>query len=197
MNLLSKIDDGIMYGVNAGIHIYNWTFGGTKEDLADIMQVGAAAIEIIRPLAHDMNGGIVTAIVRAPFSLTMTYCALKTNRKQMQLESESVEKLLMDKKVEGTFKPANKLFAYVFFPASFAYDLKLSSDTSHNQDLGYHYADMVASPVRSLGCLTICGVNLPPRKNIISRTADKIGKFIIGFGESPAKTYSKTRLEEF
>ena len=37
-------DDTIMYGVNKGVKAYNWTFGGTKAELANRMVTPRVAV---------------------------------------------------------------------------------------------------------------------------------------------------------
>jgi len=44
-NPLQYVDDTIMYGVNKGVHAWNWTTGRTKADLANEMLTVASVSE--------------------------------------------------------------------------------------------------------------------------------------------------------
>ena len=40
-------DDTLMYGANRGVRAYNWTFGGTKDELANYLLMGGCILNSV------------------------------------------------------------------------------------------------------------------------------------------------------
>lgn len=170
-----------MTGVNACIKTWNWTTGGTKEDLANLMQIGATTVKMFGPFADNLNSGIACLIVSAPIEIYLTRFAMKKNKEQIALENKALENRVMDIKVERFYKPINKIVGLSLPAGSFlyhSYTLGNQEHMSKMKDLGWHYSDMVASSMRSVGCLAMCADNLPPRKNCLSRGYDKLSEMV-------------------
>ena len=180
-SLLYTLDEYVMNGINAGIRAYNWTTGGTKEELAKLMQIGAAVINTIGPFSDGIHQGLGCLLVRAPVETYFTYKAIRYNKQQIKLEESALEKNLKDPYVEGYFKPINMTFAYTWATGSLIMNSSPLIDVNHinkNHDSASHYSDIFSSIVRSTGCLTICGENLPPRKNCLKRGLEKLTAMI-------------------
>src|SRR3989338_6389808 len=176
-NTLYAIDALVMKGVNTSIHAYNWTTGGTKEELAALMQMGALAISVMMPFSDGIERGLTCALIRGPLETLFTHQALKYNKLQIEREKNALERNLKDLCVEHLFKPYNKLFAYAWTTGSLTVNCGYLSNIEHmnkEHDSVRHYSDMLSSLARSTGCLTICGDNLPPRKNCLKRGWEKL-----------------------
>lgn len=171
-----NVDSMLMAGINAGVYTYNWVFGGTKEDLARILQISNPLVQIVGSFSDGLERGLAGLVITCLFDGPIVYFILGANKKQIQLEDQAKERHMLDSKVEGIYKPANKTLGLTGIPTNLALDIWHINSSDCIDHLGWHYSDLIGSQLRSLGFLTMCADNLPPRKNVFRRAYEKISE---------------------
>ena len=167
-NPLQYVDDTIMYGVNKGVHAWNWTTGRTKADLANEMLTVASVSESLGAIFMGRIAPIAFIMV-APSMLFFSHFAQKINTKQEKLEEEALENeaLSLDAKLNNNSHKAN---AYLWLSGStFQYAPK---ETDYNANLGLG----TGHALRSLSHFVMRADYLPPRKSCVRRGLESLAK---------------------
>jgi len=161
--LYEKTDDVIMYCVNKSVKAWNWTTGQTKADLANSLLTIAPVSEV---LGYSIISPVLGVGMSFPF-LLVSHLDQKRNKKQEILEEKALEKgLKLDS--QSSHEGAHRGFG-----------LAWAGDSVYEFYLGFNYdSGFVISGaghvIRSSSYYVMRADYLPPRKNVFSRTKDKL-----------------------
>ena len=89
-------DDTLMYGANSGVRAYNWTFGGTKDELANGLLTGGA---VLLSAGSIVMRSILSPVL-VPFSLYFAHFFQKENSRCTEMERRALERRALDARAE-------------------------------------------------------------------------------------------------
>jgi len=183
MGLQDRIDDGIMYGVNKLVRVYNWTTGGTKKDLANDMITSGAAMSSI----GSLNNGLIFGSAMSISWLFITYFQKRVNKDIEKRELSALEKGAKDSHVEKTKVEYKKVMgplftllsgSYMFLPQKKGEFIDNTKVTNYLSGTGIIFW--------AGGYYVMCADNLPPRKNALSRGIEKAKAYVAELGQKPS-----------
>ena len=152
---------------------YNWTFGGTKLDLANEMLTIAPLFESVGFLNADpTSGAFFTAVY-----LFISHIQKITNKRMYKLEKDALEKGLLNLDIVK-----NKNFD---IGLGIFWNIAGLTHTLPNHSKGYfinnrHQTELAVAGghiLRGSSFLVMLADDLPPRKNCLSRGLDKLLEF--------------------
>lgn len=178
-NPLSKIydfvDDGLMYFANKAVQGYNYTFGGTKADLANKMLFVAPILESIGYL----NWGV--APLATPIMLLNSHLDQKKNKQIEKLEISSAESDCQNIEVNHYKKSTASVFGPMFILTgtfiSLPFDVRnngvlIPDETYTNLALG------IGNIIRGSSFYIMRADYLPPRKSVFKRAGERLTEII-------------------
>ncbi len=194
-NLIKKaygsFDAALMYGVNKGVHAWNWTTGRTKGDLANLFSIlGCATMTA----GNFIPLGLISPLISLPWAY-FGYRDYFQNKNIERLEKRALDKGLLDLEVEG-FKLKSAFVGPVFLGISgFASAHKAIMDyrtEDSKKTESDHETSSFSSMLINIG-ISLYGLQfyvmradyLPPRKNVLQRTADKLADIVRNYRLKP------------
>jgi len=167
-------DDTLMYGANRAVRAYNWTFGGTKDELANgFIVMGSATASAGSCILYSPSGILITLV-----NLFIGHSKTKENRKYARLEQEALDRRALNLEAEsgkwncrvsGPLWLSNGVF---FTSSSYVFD---------NENLDAKICCLAAAggfSMYGVADYVMRGESLPPRKNVFSRALDKIDELV-------------------
>lgn len=174
------LDDAIMFGVNGGVHLWNWTTGRTKRDLATLMNIGGFTFATAGNYFFHPAAGAIAALAFGYYNYTlfrMNKMFEKDERENANNEFLSLHLEFGKKLYESAGFCQNNYGVVLFWLANEVNDPNVSS-----------YFSSVATGI----CLTGTAAyvmradSLPPRKNVLSRAKDKLVDIVREHRREPA-----------
>ena len=152
---------------------YNWTFGGTKLDLANELLTIAPILETI----GFMNAGPIYGALFTPLYLLISHTNQINNKNRYEREIKALEKNSLDLNAER-IKRLDLPMALMWGSVSL-----LNVIPTHQK--GYFTDDRDQTNLikatghflRGSSFLVMLADNLPPRKNCVSRGIEKLAEF--------------------
>lgn len=200
MGLYKKFDDAVMYAVNKGVKAWNWTTGGTKTSLANGMLSVAPVLESTGIfMTGGLYGGIGIGLIGSFVYVTISHFDQKTNIKQEKEEIKALEDGL--KLPDSKYNSNNKKWGCIFNVWGVYLTATYSTFGRNNESI----ADEgmltlgLGQAVRGTSHYVMRAENFPPRKNVLSRTADKIREKLAErkLQPSPNPSYGLERLVRY
>lgn len=176
-----------MKGVNAGVQAWNWTTGKTKGDLAFLLEISGNALF---SFSLSLRFGYDKAIVSIPFAIAGCVISWYSNQDDDKREERALRRGCLDSIIQDRKDTIYKLGS----PASAVIGTGLI--------VGSYYKNIEESSIPFGSGFFMWGMGLyvrradylPPRKNVLSRTVDKVKEWAKEFGSepvtSPAPDYS-------
>lgn len=155
-----KFDGAVMYGVNKGVHAWNWTTGKTKADLANSLLTVAPVLEGVGVMMINPVMGAVSAAMM----LFISHYMQVRNKEQETLEEDALKKGLL-------LNPGNvyERFNEIVGPMYGAFSgVHSSMGEPNGLVIG------VGHGVRASSCYVMRADYLPPGKNVVDRVKDKL-----------------------
>ncbi len=202
MGLYKKFDDAVMYCVNKGVKAWNWTTGGTKTSLANGMLSLApipASLGNIWFIIQNQNflKDFIIGIATSGMFL-YSYYHKKRNSKQ---ETEELKALKDGLKLpDFKYNRENKIFGFWWtFGVNSIGITKCLEDEKYFGDDAVTGMGMTTGSLYGFSHYVMRAENLPPRKNVLSRTADKIREKLAErkLQPSPNPSYGLERLVRY
>lgn len=161
-SLYGRVDEAIMSGVNKGVKAWNWTTGRTKADLANVSNIAATTTYTL----YSISSKDIAPYVFLPLVAGVSLVNIKSNIYFEKKEVKALENGLKDMQVE-IHKEIAKIEGSMNMGCSAVIftmpDYKFLSLTS----LFWGLQDYITR-----------AEYLPPKKNVVSRAADKIGEYL-------------------
>lgn len=198
MKIAEKLDDIVMKGVNAGVHAWNWTTGRGKADLANLLNIsGGLTINTGFILQRDY----LSTSIFLPTMIFVSYKLGRANKSVEKSEINAINSQALDIEVEDN-KRVYKFVGYsigilsaIFLPINIFKPVDL-------QENPHAYTDKIGSLIVNAGNFMLASSHqvmradcLPPRKNCISRAADKISEYAAKVKESFAPQPALTPVQ--
>ncbi len=170
-------DDTLMAGANYAVRGYNWTFGGTKDELANnIVSTGCVLMSVGSLISNYVTGFFIT-----PTSLYAGHKIQVENRRIGEIQRRAAENSVMNMEVLNFEKSMKFLGPVVYFTGStistVGFVLSSSLIEQEQYDLLPSSAGLFAiglgAECLGASCYIMRADSLPPRKNVVSRMFDK------------------------
>lgn len=178
--MFDAVDDALMYGSNKAVHAWNWTTGGTKSELANLLDVSATAGIISGTFGLDKIFGATFA----PVLLLVCYMRNKNNKDKEMEEIAALRGGLINPRVES-FKRLCKMGAA--YQTMFSIAVAIHGEAALSKQ---NYVTAGADFVNSLSLLAhaasnyiMCADSLPPRKDCVTRGLDYLDGKLKQIGE--------------
>src|SRR3989344_766904 len=178
MGLYDQIDNGIMYGINAGVKAWNWTTGGTKGDLEGLLFISGSALYAAGSITRMPT---ILVVGCSLFHAAVSFYGGLVAKKFEEKERNALENSMKDLDAE-VYKQKSGVAAPIFaFGGTGLYISPISKDTE--------FLHIMGSSLGLFGLAMYVARTdyLPPKKNVLSRVADKFEKLVEGSGKTPAK----------
>lgn len=171
------LDNTIMYFVNEGVHLWNWTTGRTKSDLASLVDLSGCVSSSVGASYIGGFVGITSTIIMTGYGYVFVKHAYMHEREEIEnAEKETMSLVLeFDKKI------------YEFVGLNLTSLGLVSSLIAIDADNDPTLLMMGIG----LGLIGISGYIMradspPPRKNVLSRARDKLVDIVREYKRKPA-----------
>jgi len=174
--LLNKIDNSLIYVANKSVKSWNWVTGGNKEDLSNFLLNVAPILESTGFVLSDVEN-----LYFVPIFFISSYLTKKDNKSYINKEKILAEEGLKINPRDMDVR-RNKFLGKTFFV--FGTGLSLINFTSSKEDYGVAIAG-VGNFLRGLSHYSIMADNTSRRKNVLSRSKDKLVEKLKDFSFFP------------
>lgn len=190
-DILSKIDEKLLYAANKAVHAYNWVTGGTKSELAN----GVLSLGLISFAAAGFVTGIPGGIIGSALILKGAHEEQKENIRFDNLEEKTKEKECLNIEVE-----ARKEFLKERIPYQLAVAGVLGVTSVISSFGGQDTPNLEAELVATYGSISmalwsfsdyVMRTNpMPPRKNVFARAKDRLVEIVKSYSRKPEPVHT-------
>lgn len=175
------LDNTLMYGANKAVHVWNWTTGRTKSDLANKMLTTAPVMEGAGYIImHPLIGGLMTLAL-----LGLSHSTQSSNKRIEEKEIEAIENEALDYEVEQYKKSKCETLGPIWLFAGGAHMFVGTSSGGTNEISIDNYLMGSGHGLRASSYYIMRADYLPPRKNCISRAKDKLVEIVQNYRPQP------------
>jgi|GEM_PF-2115550 len=178
MGLTEKItvfDSAVLHGVNKLVKFYNFTTGGTKDNLSDYLHTSSSILEAVGFSLHgDDFKSKFYSVCGLAGSLVITGLFMHNNREKIEKEDELSASGVAPSK---SFYAEETSMGYLFGLFGTGLSIEKFSQIGTHSDGGNSFFICSAQIIRSLALHVMRAESLPPRKNILSRIINKHKSF--------------------
>lgn len=163
------LDDSLMAGANYSVRAYNWTFGGTKVELANHMLSTGVVVSSVSCMLREVVSGVLLDL---PAFLLFGHIFQIANSKYGKCERNAIDKGFLDPVSEEYKNKTCRIMGpcvYMTVPIQYI-------TPREYWDVGGNVADFGASlgfGIVGSSFYVMRADDLPPRKNVFSRLADR------------------------
>lgn len=161
------LDDSIMWGAEAAAGTYNWTTGGTKDELANLMSSTASVFGFLGFISNTEL--LIQTISPINFAL---YIDQKRNTRYTKLEIKAIERGAKSLEAEG-WKNSCKFNGYLSGVCSLALIKSGYSAETPRDALSFYFIGTLCILNTASGFVMRTDYK-PPRKNVLRRAGDAI-----------------------
>ncbi|MDO8563548.1 MAG: hypothetical protein Q7R87_00910 [Nanoarchaeota archaeon] len=179
-NILDRIDDAVLAGVNSGVHAWNWTTGKTKIDLVNnLMSVGAVTQNLsFANMAYDSPVTLPVALAVSAYSIINTHRKQREHSNIAELEERTISDRLFHPVVEQYKADCAQNGYKAGIGGTVITSIPLCRpDPSNNIDLSYSLFG-AGELLQGLAHQAMRADYLPPRKNCVKRGVDNVSDMV-------------------
>ena len=189
-NPIRSIDDALTSEANAAVHTWNFTTGRTRSDLSTLLMAVGSSVLIANSMAYPNN---LPELVIPVYSAWTAGKAILDPRIEKQ-EVAAADRQMKDPYVE-MYKTGQKICGYAvgYIAASILF---LSTQDSNPDTSQSSLLKSIGDGLIAASLLITSADSLPPKKNILSRSWDKLNDLIKSYRLQPRLQPAYARVEE-